>query len=72
MFAPVLAYPIANGKFILDIDVSETGLEGALSQIHKGEEKIIAYGSICLQKVTIEIVYHSQRIVSNCNIFETF
>lgn len=48
--APILAYPIASGKFILDTDVSETGLGGALSQIQKGEEKVIAYGSICLQK----------------------
>ena len=47
--APILAYPTANGKFILDTDASETGLGGVLSQVQGGEEKVIAYGSISLQ-----------------------
>lgn len=43
--APVLAYPEADEKFILDTDASATGMGAVLSQIQGGEEKVIAYGS---------------------------
>lgn len=46
--APILAYPIADGKFVLDTDASDTGLGGVLSQIQNGEEKVIAYASVSL------------------------
>ena len=43
--APVLAYPLPNSDFILDTDASGDGIRAVLSQIHDGEEKVLAYAS---------------------------
>jgi hypothetical protein len=43
---PVLAYPEANGLFILDTDASGTGVGAVLSQVHpENQEKVVAYYS---------------------------
>ena len=52
--APVLAYPNAEGPFILDTDASNTGVGAALSQEQKGEEKVIAYFSRSLTKSELQ------------------
>ena len=43
--SPVLAYPDFTKDFILDTDASLDGAGAVLSQIHDGEEKVIAYWS---------------------------
>ena len=43
--APILAYPRADGQYILDTDASGYGLGGVLSQVKDGEERVIAYVS---------------------------
>lgn len=43
--APILAFPTADGLFILDTDASNTGLGAVLSQVQEGEEKVIAFHS---------------------------
>ena len=43
--APCLAYPKADGRFILDTDASDTAVGAALSQIQDGKERVIAFGS---------------------------
>ena len=48
--APILAFPTADGLFILDTDASNTGLGTVLSQIQEGEEKVIAFHSKSLSK----------------------
>lgn len=48
--APILAYPLAEGKFILDTDASNFGIGGVLSQIQQGQEKVIGYFSKTLSK----------------------
>ena len=48
--APVLAYPIAAGKFTLDTDASEKGIGAVLSQEQNGQEKIIAHFSRSLNR----------------------
>ena len=48
--APILAYPIAGGNFILDCDASDHGIGGVLSQIQNGQEKVIEYYSKTLSK----------------------
>ncbi|KAG5891946.1 hypothetical protein JTB14_002222 [Gonioctena quinquepunctata] len=48
--APVLSYPLPNGKFILDTDASNVGLGAVLSQIQEGQEKVIGYFSKTLSK----------------------
>ena len=48
--APVLAYPIASGKFTLDTDASEKGIGAFLSQEQNGQEKVVAYFSRNLKR----------------------
>jgi transposase InsO family protein len=42
---PVLAFPTAMGKFILDTDASHDTIGAVLSQLQNGQEKVIAYAS---------------------------
>ena len=48
--APILSYPRAAGKYILDTDASAFAIGAVLSQEQEGEEKVIAYGSKALTK----------------------
>ncbi len=48
--APILAYPRDEGHYILDTDASNFAIGCVLSQVHDGEERVIAYGSKALSK----------------------
>lgn len=48
--APILAFPTAEGQFIIDTDASDVGVGCVLSQVQNGEERVIAYGSKTLSK----------------------
>ena len=48
MTAPVLSYPNPQLEYILDTDASLNGVGAVLSQIQKGEEKVISYYSKAL------------------------
>ena len=48
--APILAYPLHEGMYILDRDTSNIGLGGVLYQLQGDKEKVIAYGSKKLNK----------------------
>ncbi|KAK7492466.1 hypothetical protein BaRGS_00016339 [Batillaria attramentaria] len=48
--APVLAYPKAEGRFVLDTDASGSAIGAVLSQVQEGKEKVIAYFSHCLTR----------------------
>ena len=48
--APLLAYPTATGKLILQTDASLFGIGGILSQEQDGKEVVIAYASKTLTK----------------------
>ena len=43
--APVLAQPIDNGRFILDVDASYLSVGAVLSLLQGGKERVIAYFS---------------------------
>lgn len=43
--APILAYPLEEGQFILDTDASNEAVGAVLTQIQEGQEKVIAYYS---------------------------
>ena len=45
---PVLAYPKAEGQYILDTDASNHAIGAVLSQVQDGEERVIAYPSRAL------------------------
>ena len=42
--APILAYPLPKGLFVLDTDASSVGIGGVISQV-QDKERNIAYGS---------------------------
>ena len=48
--APILAYPLANEPFIIDTDASDSGIGAVLSQVQLGEERVIGYHSLRLDK----------------------
>ncbi|KAL0162302.1 hypothetical protein M9458_041698, partial [Cirrhinus mrigala] len=43
--APILGYPMDSGDLILDTDASNFGIGAVLSQLQRGEERVLAYGS---------------------------
>ena len=48
--APILSYPLPEGKFVLDTDASNVGIGGVLSQVQNGQEKVLAYFSKTLSR----------------------
>ena len=46
--APVIAYPKAEGQYILDTDACNHAIGAVLSQVQDGEERVIAYTSKAL------------------------
>lgn len=48
--APILAFPDFTKTFILDTDASQFGVGAVLSQLHNGQERVVAYASRVLSK----------------------
>jgi hypothetical protein len=48
--APILAYPQPRRTFIIDTDASNVGIEGVLSYVQHGQERVIAYYSNKMKK----------------------
>ena len=46
--APCLAFPLREGKFVLDCDASDQAIGAELSQIQNGVERLIGYHSLVL------------------------
>lgn len=50
MAAPILAYPMPEGDFILDTDASQHAMGAVLQQVQDGETKVIGYASKTFSK----------------------
>ena len=50
MSAPILTYPRTMEPLLLDTDASNVGVGVVLSQVHDGEERVIAYYSHALSR----------------------
>jgi hypothetical protein len=48
--APILAYPQPGERLVVDTDASNVGIEGVLSKVQDGRERIIACYSNTLNK----------------------
>lgn len=48
--APIMSSPTDNDSFVLDVDASDFGIGGVLSQVQGGIEKVISYASRTLNK----------------------
>ena len=46
----VMAYPLNDGEFVLDVDACDTVIGAILSQVQDGEEKVVAYAGRILNK----------------------
>ena len=75
MSAPVLAYPLSEGLFILDTDASAHSVGGVLSQVQDGAERVIAYASktLCRSRQRYCVTYRELYAVVNVRkTFQTF
>ena len=46
--APILAFLDFTEMFILETDASQSGVGAVLSQLHDGQERVVAYASLVL------------------------
>ncbi|RLC02359.1 MAG: hypothetical protein DRI57_30125, partial [Deltaproteobacteria bacterium] len=46
--APLLAYPNSEDTFLLDVDASDVAIGAELSQVQRGVERVVSYGSFIL------------------------
>ena len=58
--APVMAFPRDEDTYILDCDASLESIGAVLSQIHYGEEKVIAYASRLYSISRTELLRNSE------------
>jgi hypothetical protein len=58
--ASILAYPLPGERFIVDIDASNFGIGGALSQMQDKPERVIAYFGKTLNKAE-KLLRHPTR-----------
>ena len=62
--APVLGYPLPDGKFILDTDASNYATGAVLSQVQDGQERVISYFSQSLSKAERQYCVTRKELVA--------
>ncbi|UYV75940.1 K02A2.6-like [Cordylochernes scorpioides] len=70
--APILAYPRPGDSFILDKDASNTGIDGVLSQVQEGSERVIAYFSKTLSQPERNYCVTSKELLAIVKSIEHF
>ena len=59
---PVLKFPRPDAPFILDTNVSLTGIGAVLRQVTDGKAYVLGYASRTLSKNRKELLHHEKRI----------
>ena len=62
--APVLGYPLPDGKFILDTNASNYATGAVLSQVQDGQERVISYFSQSLSKAERQYCVTQKELVA--------
>ena len=70
--APILAFPMESGDYVLDTNASNVGLGGVLSQIQNDEECVIAYCSRTLHPSQCTTKREMLAAVSMCIQFRSY
>jgi hypothetical protein len=70
--APVLDYPQPRERFVVDTDASYFGIEGVLSEIQAGEERVIANHSKKLNKADRNYCATRQELLAIVRTLEHF
>ena len=70
--APILAYPMPNGQFILDTDASAFALDAVLSQEQEGTERVVAYASKSLKRAERNYCVTRREMLAVINFLKKF
>ena len=68
----LLAFPVLTEPFILDCDASAHGVGAVLSQVHKGEEKVVAYFSRTLSRAEMNYCATRRELLAVVRAIEHF
>jgi hypothetical protein len=70
--APRLAFPLPEGRFVLDTDASDVAIRAELSQIQDGVERTVSYASNALLPVHRKYCTTRKELLAVVKVLQTF